>query len=430
MARQKDMKLLDKRKSSLVSPRRNFAALGALLAFFFLPGSAPAETLKLGGLLSLTGNWQTLGESSQIMMGFAQEDLNLYLKQHGSNKRIQLMIRDTQLQPDIALKQYKALVTDGAVSVIGPQSSSEVAALVNEVSKRKVPIISQGSTASSLAFPNDHIYRMVPNDRHEAEALMALLKHRGVKTLIPAWRADTGNQGLHDSLQSQFTESGGTMLAGVRYSTDDQQDFDPVVAELDRQLQSALLAKGAVTAETAIYLAGFDEVARLMDAAVGYPRLKQVKWYGSDGVANSAALLNDPIASQFAMDVGYPNPNLGLPSMAAEKWIPLSDRYYAKTGQRPDAFALAAYDATFVAGLNASYRKQAPRNSRQDIFAETADITFGATGWNRLDADGDRAYGDFDFWAIRLNAQGQREWTVVCHYDSLTGELGPQPCEP
>lgn len=424
------MNVLDKRKSSLASPLRNFAALGALLAFVSLPGPAPAETIKLGGLLSLTGNWQTLGESSQIMMGFAQEDLNLYLKHHGSSKRIQLVIRDTQLQPDIALKQYKALVVNGAVSIIGPQSSSEVAALVNEVSKRKVPVISQGSTASSLAFPNDHIYRMVPNDRHEAEALMALLKHRGVKTLIPAWRADTGNQGLHDSLQSQFTGSGGIMLPGVRYSTDDDQDFERVAAELDRQLQAALAVGDGVTAETAIYLAGFDEVARLMNAAVHYPSLKRVKWYGSDGVANSAALLNDPIAAQFAMDVDYPNPNLGLPGMAAEKWIPLSDRYYAKTGQRPDAFALAAYDATFLAGLNASYRKQAPRNLRHDTFAETADITFGATGVTRLDADGDRVYGNFDFWAIRADEHGQRHWTVVCRYDSLSGDLRLQPCEP
>lgn len=201
-----------------------------LLAGLLASQANMAETVRLGGLLSLSGNWSSLGKSSQIMMELARDDLNLYLQHHRSNKRIELMIRDTQLQPELALDQYKKLVAKGAASVIGPQSSAEVAALVNEVNKRKVPIISQGSTASSLALFRDHIYRMVPNDKHEAEALMALFKQRGVKTLVPAWRQDPGNQGLHDSLQAQLTANGGVMLPGVPYSTNDQQDFAPVAA--------------------------------------------------------------------------------------------------------------------------------------------------------------------------------------------------------
>ena len=400
-----------------------------LLAGLLASQANMAETVRLGGLLSLSGNWSSLGKSSQIMMEFARDDLNLYLKHHGSNKRIELMIRDTQLQPELALDHYKNLVAKGAVSVIGPQSSAEVAALVNEVNKRKVPIISQGSTASSLALFRDQIYRMVPNDKHEAEALMALFKQRGVKTLVPAWRQDPGNQGLHDSLQAQLTANGGVMLPGVPYSTNDQQDFAPVAAAMNQQLNEALAAAGGKTSEVAIYVAGFDEVARLMNAAVQFPNLKSVRWYGSDGVANSTVLLNDAVAAQFAMDVDYPNPNLGAPTVASEKWIPLSARYYAKTGESPDAFALAAYDATYVAGLNASYKQRAPRNSSYDTFAEAADLYFGATGWTRLDAAGDRIHGDFDFWAIRDDGHGQRFWKIVCHYDSLSNAIN-ESCEP
>ena len=72
------------------------------------------------------------------------------------------------------------------VSAIGPLSSAEVAALAEPVTRRKVPIISQGSTASSLSVAGDRIYRMVPNDTHEAEALRALLRLRNVKILVPA----------------------------------------------------------------------------------------------------------------------------------------------------------------------------------------------------------------------------------------------------
>ena len=410
------------------APRHLAGALTGLLLMLPLSQPVQAEPIRLGGLLSLTGNWSSLGKSSQIMMEFARDDLNAYLKQHGSNKRIQLIIKDTQLLPDLAIKQYQELVMQGAVSAIGPQSSSEVAALVEPVQRRRVPIISQGSTASSLSIPGDRIYRMVPNDTHEAEALRALLRLRHVKTLVPAWRDDAGNQGLHDSLQTQFTAEGGVMFPGIKYSTDDQQDFTPIVAELNRQLGEALAAAGGDTAKVGIYVAAFDEVARLMNAATQFPLLKSVKWYGSDGVAHSEILQNDVVAAQYAIDVGYPNPNLGPPSIAREKWQPLSDRYFAKTGERPDAYAFAAYDATVVAGLNASHNKSAPRLSRHEIFPETANINFGATGWTRLDEAGDRSDGDFEFWALRPGANGKPEWVVACHYNSLADTIEEQSC--
>lgn len=415
--------------SSWLPTHRHVAGLlSGVILMLPLSQTVQAETIRLGGLLSLTGNWSSLGKSSQIMMEFARDDLHAYLKQHGSNKRIQLLIKDTQLLPDLAIKQYQELVMQGAVSAIGPQSSSEVAALVELVQRRRVPIISQGSTASSLSIPGDRIYRMVPNDTHEAEALRALLRLRHVKTLVPAWRDDAGNRGLHDSLQTQFTAEGGVMFPGVKYSTDDQQDFTPIVAELNRHLGEALTAAGGDTAKVGIYVAAFDEVARLMNAATQFPLLKSVKWYGSDGVAHSEILQNDAVAAQYAIDVGYPNPNLGPPSIAREKWQPLSDRYFAKTGERPDAYAFAAYDATVVAGLNASHNKSAPRLSRHEIFPETANINFGATGWTRLDDAGDRSDGDFEFWALRPGENGKPEWVVACHYNSLSDTIEEQTC--
>lgn len=213
-------------------------------------------------------------------------------------------------------------------------------------------------------------------------------------------------------------------------ATDASQDFTPVVAELNRQLSEALATVGGDPTKAGIYIAAFDEVVQLMNAATQFPLLRTVKWYGSDGVANSEALQNDPVAAQFAMDVGDTNPNLGPPSMAREKWQPLFAKCFAKTGIKPDAYAFAAYDATMVAGLNASYNKSAPRLSRYEILPETADIYFGGTGWTHLDKAGDRNDGDFDFWALRPGANGKPEWVVACHYNGLSDSIEGQDCEP
>lgn len=381
--------------------------------------TTPDTTIRIGALLSLTGNWSSLGNMSKTLLGMAKRDVNHYLAAHGSAKRVDVLVRDTRLDPDIALDKFRELIDQRVVAVVGPQSSSEVGKLKDLADRRKIPLISQGSTASTLALPGDMVYRLVPDDSHESEATTALLTSRNVQVVIPVWRHDAGNDGLHSSLKKRFEATGGTVMPGVRYNPD-TQDFAPVAAQIQAQVNSALQTHAA--ASVAVYLAGFDEVVSLFHAAEPIAVLKSIKWYGSDGVALSAALLADVPAAQFAMAVDYPNPIPGLPQTSKDKWQVLSDRVFALTGQRPDAFALAAYDAFWIAALNASYNKAAQRNTDKNILAQTANLYFGATGWTALNRAGDRKQGDYDFWALRQDTQGVLQWVSVCRYDTTSGQ--------
>ena len=76
--------------------------------------------------------------------------------------------------------------------------------------------------------------------------------------------------------------------------------------------------------------------------------LSSTTWYGSDGVALSAALTGDATAAAFAASVDYPNPIFGLDDSLQSEWQPIADAIEARTGIQPDAFALSAYDALFV----------------------------------------------------------------------------------
>lgn len=407
-----------------IKPSSNIVGrrLAASLAVFIGIGSACAATepepIRIGALLSLTGNWSSLGLMSQTVLGMAKRDVNHYLAAHGSRKSVDLLVRDTRLDPGLALEKFQQLINQDVVAVIGPQSSSEVAKLKALADAEKRPLLSQGSTASSLAFADDMVYRLVPDDSHESAAMTALLKARNVEVAIPVWRNDAGNDGLRQSLKTQFEAIGGTVLPGVRYNAD-AVDFAGVAASLETQLKDVLQSHDA--ASVAVYLAGFDEVVSLFHAADALAVLKSVKWYGSDGVALSAALLNDAPAAQFAAAVDYPNPIPGLSQTAREKWQALSNRVFAKTGQRPDAFALAAYDAFWIAALNAAYNKNAERHAQQDILSQTADLYFGATGWTALNKAGDRNHGDYDFWALRPDAGGAMQWVNVCRYEVTSG---------
>ncbi len=59
-------------------------------------------------------------------------------------------------------------------------------------------------------------------------------------------------------------------------------------------------------------------------------------------------------AAAFAERTGFPNPIFGLEEGARDVWMPLSARIQARANVAPDAFALAVYDAVWIAAMHAA----------------------------------------------------------------------------
>ncbi len=353
------------------------------------------RVFKIGVLATLTGSGFTLGQDTVAALQIAEEQLEAdAISQHGGY-HFKFFVRDTQHDPSKALEAIKDLDRRGVQIIIGPQTSSEVAMIKPYADAHNILVISQGSTAHSLAIPEDNIFRLCPDDTLEAKAIVALISHDGIQTIVPLWRNDAGNNGLHDSVKAQFEALGGTVASGFQY--------EPTTTDFTVAITSIASQVGAGGSTIAVYLAAFDEVVDIFHAASN-TALSSTAWYGSDGVALSAALTGDATAAAFAArpSVGYPNPIFGLPDSLKSKWQPISDEIEARTGIKPDAFALSTYDALFV--LQRALEDVGDlRNfaAFKAAFMSEADAYSGITGSTALNSAGDRANGDFDFWAVR-----------------------------
>jgi branched-chain amino acid transport system substrate-binding protein len=383
--------------------------------------SEPAEhEVLIGGLFSLTGNWATLGQTSQVAVEIAVDEVNRYLEGNAAGVRFRVEVEDTRLEPPLALERAEALRARGVRILIGPQSSAEVAHLKAYVDANDLLLVSHSSTAGNLAIPGDNVFRFTPSDVPEGVANSAMMWADGIRLVVPVWRDDPGNEGLEIATRAAFSAIGGTVRDGVKYGTA-AQDFAPTAAALRTQVEQAITQHG--TEQVAIYLAAFDEVVQLFEIAANDPVLGTVRWYGSNGVALSDALISSPQAAEFAIRTGYPNPIFGRDEGAREIWEPLVTQIRARTGLEPDGFALAVYDAVWVVA-----RAYIASGATQDIERLKQAVTtaaasgYGATGWTVLDEAGDRRYGDFDFWAIRMQ-EGVPRWTRVAVYESRVGRL-------
>jgi branched-chain amino acid transport system substrate-binding protein len=367
------------------------------------PGGGSSFTV--GALLPLSGDLASYGETSQA----ALDEAVAALQAKGTD--VKLSLKDTATQPATALEGLTALKEQSVKLVIGPYASSQVRAVKEYADDNGIVLISPLSTSTALAVADDNVLRFTPDDQQEGVAVANLAYADGIRMIVPITRDDEGNKGLQSSMKPVFESLGGTVAPLITYPAG-TEDFTDTV----RQLVDAVTAASAQGGPVGVYLTAFGEVTKLFNATAGMAGLESLKWYGSDSVALSKGLLEDPTAAAFAVKADYPNPILGLREADSALWKPVVDRLTQRLGRTPDAFALAAYDALVVGvkGLQDTTEGGDAPALRKAIVDAAQDYT-GLTGPTELNDAGDRSLGNYDFWAVCARGTGN-EWVRVATY--------------
>ena len=379
-----------------------FSAIAVLViaVTFQSCGKKDAErTISVVGLFSLTGNWSSLGITSKAALEVASEDINQYLTAKNTHYGVKFTVYDTKLDAELTKTYFAKAKYEGAKFIIGPQSSAELAALKPLADDAELLVISQSSTAGSLAIPRDAIFRFCPPDKIEGAATAATIYTKGFKGLVTVSRDDAGNKGLQAATGAAFTAKGGQTAATTPYATTGA-NYAALIATIKAQVNTLIGVHGAN--KVGIYLASFDEGIEIFKLAAADPVLSSVKWFGGDGVVLSTAFLSDPTVAEFAIKTGFFAPSFGLPVTTESQWKPIAARIKAKTGIEPDAFALAAYDIawTIAYTLEASNGSTIDFSNTKGDFMLVANAHSGIVGAETLDDNGDRASGTFDYFGI------------------------------
>jgi branched-chain amino acid transport system substrate-binding protein len=368
-------------------------------------GSENAD-IRIAALFDLSGPGQTLGQASQAAVN---EAINL---SYGEGVNVSVKYYDTQSDPAKAQAALSQALADGISIFLGPQTSSEARQILPTANEAGALVISQGSTASSLAIPNDALYRMVPTDRVESRAIYDLAVLRGASAFITVNRQDTGNQGLANSFTGYADNGGSAVLANLQYPTSQTSQFSELASEI------ASIVKSSPNEHIAVFLAGFDEVASVLAACSQEKALAGVIFYGGDGSALATTVTSDNTAAQFANNSGlFPN---ALSTIPADRMGLARAVTAAYGGDQVNAFALGAFDSLNI--LTDAYKLNPDFDVpgvRRTAFVDSADGYQGVTGDIELDQAGDRASGSYAFWGICKSGSAY-QWSQVASWEPLS----------
>jgi branched-chain amino acid transport system substrate-binding protein len=367
--------------------------------------TSESEDITIGALLPLTGSVASIGEASRVALEVSAEDINSYYSGLGSGKNVKLIVRDTKSDPETALEQLKELDKMGIKLVIGPQGSTEAAAVLEYANRNGIVLLSTASTAPALAVPNDNLYRFVPDDTNQGLVLARMMKDEGISTVIPMYRNDVWGKGLAGEVEKSYKALNGTVLEGVAYETANK-NLSAEVEALNKKVIAATSENGKRS--VAVLLCSYDEATEIFALARNYPALSEVKWYGTDGMALNKKLINDKNAASFAAATNVTAPIYGYEG-ENDIYQVTGPKIEKRLGRIPESYALTAYDALWIATF-VNLDAVADNDKSIEMAMDTlTDTYYGISGWAILNENGDRKYWDYDIWKV-TEEKGSYKW--------------------
>jgi len=356
------------------------------------------ETLIIGVLLHLSGDLVSSGETSNLAIAMAKEDINQFLSEKYPGVELEVVIRDTETDPRVTLQHLREFDEQGIQLVVGPQISSVTKTAKGYADQHDMILLSQSSTSPELSIKGDNVFRLVPDDVGQIKAIIKMLEKDDIDIVIPFRRGDVFGNNFYQIAKREFEENGGLVGNGVVYST--------VNADFSEELDTYGVD------HVAVGLVSFDEVVDIFKEASKHQALASVQWYGSDATALSSALVANTVAADFAVKTNFKNPQFGADDTI--KGGEIVQDIERQLGRTSDDYAILAYDAVWI--LTKTYfaaNRSHDINVLQDTLFQVANTHQGATGVTTLNEAGDRESGNFKIWVVNETDSGYT-WDFCC----------------
>lgn len=392
--------------------KRNISLSILLVLLFFFSacdksGNEPPVELKIGALVPMSGELSTYGESVLAALELAVEDLNVELAQSGQH--VSLYAKDNETSPDVSSLLLNDFLHQGIRLIIGPMSSENLLFIKDSINHSEAILISQSSTSTVLSISGDNIFRVVPNDQEMGKALVAKMNSNGVRQIYTIYRDGVWGTQLNSVIGEEAALSGISVLGAASYFSFRYSEYAEYLDALAMVVEEET-KKGTNPSEIGVVLLSYDEGSDILEIASEYPALKNIQWYGSDGLTQSKGITQSELSVSFAREVGFQSPSFKI--NVSEKYNLLVDRLESKLGYTPSTFAILSYDALYGAAmaLLGTDNSIPITELRTSIFTGLNGFE-GASGRIELDENGDRVGSDFAFW--KINDTGAPAWVEV-----------------
>ncbi len=187
-------------------------------------GSGPAEELRIGLVIPLSGELTAFGESTLKAAEFAVQQVNEDggLRFDGERVRVVLVVEDNADNPEVAVNVANRMINRAGVSaLVGPRLSRNAIPVAAVAEAAQIPMISPTSTHPQTTAGKTYVFRATFTDPFQG-AVMAEFARTDLEATRAAVLFDVAsayNKGIAEIFRTAFEERGGEVVAFESYVT-------------------------------------------------------------------------------------------------------------------------------------------------------------------------------------------------------------------
>ena len=366
------------------------------------------KTVKIGYISSTTVGLETAPALVQELMA---KDYNAYAAKLGYDVEFQYLIDDATGQAAVHLEKVQGFKSMDINVFIGGGWSSMASAALSYCNDNDMLMWSSSSTSPLLAIADDNLYRMCPDDTIQAPAISRMIQSMGVKYVVCIYRGDAWADGIMNFFEPHFVANGGVILEKIRYAGE-ATEFANYLQAAEDKLAPAVAQYGVDAC--GVEIISFSESVTMLTQAEDFPTVYSVKWFGSDGTS---------LTQQFIDDAPTQSAHVRLYSTLAapaetDKFTGLYDRYFAQVAQPFGYYSACSYDIGWVLADSMLSAQSTDALDLIPLQMTVSNNNFGSSGWNKLNAAGDRAGSNYQIWGYGDIGSGLQN-VVYGMYDAI-----------
>ena len=385
-------------------------AVSCMLAISAPVGDAFAEEIRIAHLNGAA--FMHTGTFDYAVDAFNAEQSSL-----GSGYSISSVRVD--VTPSTVEGEVQRLYGMGYKYFVGPttsESAKNVLGYISAPERGDIVMIAPISASTSLAIPNDGLFRMISDNAAYVPTIVSNINDHGGEGVVIIYRNDEWGRDQSDSIRDMYAGD------SIAIPLDDSAAV-PQAADSVRQLASAHGADSV-----AVVLVAFeDDVVSLVRSILANDEwadvLGDVRWYGTGGFTLESTLVDDAEVAEFLASVGILAFAIEVPEN------PVNAELVRQTFPNPEIFRNNVYDAVFLLADTVIVSSNNPGSTARDHVLDVANglethsfhdpdrmTGAGALGDYSLNAAGDLAAVESDrhtLYTIRMTADGGFGWDAL-----------------
>ena len=343
---------------------------------------------SLGVLIPQSGQLAFFGDHVLKGIQLAVHEYNL----QEPNNRAEILVKDTEGSPEKAVASLDELASKGIVAAIGPLLTKETEAIVPELEKLKIPVITPAASGEGIGTLSPWLFRDALTNSSQAAAAVQFALGQNLKKFVILYPDDAYGKDLA-RLFAKDLEQKAVILATVSYPSD-VKDFGPYIRRImeidlrsrkvpipDDDAERKKIFQEYAPSFDAMYLPGYAERVGLLIPQLAFYDIVNVALIGSNNWHSPDLIERAQRYAAGAVFVDGFFPESDDPTIK-----PIWDAYRSAYNEEPDILSAQAYDAAAMVLSLIKEHKDTPQAIRDGLLALkdyhgiSGDITFPGNG--------------------------------------------------